>query len=238
MNDLFVTRVFAYSLLPLLLAAGHILLDSEARTRPRRLELFILYLLAISVGANGLSGAFGHLFLSDLVAESIGWPAGSPFQLEMGFANLAMGLLGLLAISRRDGFRTATIVAVTVIGVGATAVHLYDIVLTGNLAPGNTLQNVSNLLDPALLIAFSWLAARSTDADAESPAFQEWQRRQQPVAGMAAAGVGMGFGLGYALGLLLPLTLLGALAGVALGVRFSRGMGETAGGGASSSWGA
>ena len=222
MNELFYTRLFAYSILPLLLAVGHLILDRQARTPARRIEVFNLYLFAISVGANGLGGAFGHLFLSDLVAEAVGWPAGSPFQLEMGFANLVLGVLGIMAISRRDGFRTATIVATTILGVGATAVHLWDIVLSGNLAPGNTIQNVSNLLDPALLITLAWLASRLTDPDAESPAFLQWQRRQQPIAGMAAAGVGIGFGVGYSMGSLLAGTLLGAALGVGLGMVLSR----------------
>lgn len=222
MNELFWARIFAYSLLPLLLATGHLWLDRQARTRARRIELFMLYLFAISVGANGLGGAFGHFFLSDLVAESIGWPAGSPFQLEMGFANLALGALGLVAIGRRDGFRTATIMATAIIGIGATIVHLIDIVAAGNLAAGNTIQNVGNLLDPLLLIGLTWLATRPGDPDAESPAFQRWQMRQQPLAGMAAAGIGIGYGIGYATGLLFLGTLLGTLAGVGIGIIISK----------------
>lgn len=221
---LFITRVFAYSILPLLIAAGHLALDRQARTTARRIEIFMLYLFAVSVGANGLSGAFGHLFLSDTIAESVGWPAGSPFQLEMGFANLAVGMLGIMAISRLDGFRTAAILTTTIIGGGATIVHLIDIVEAGNLAPGNTLQNISNLLDPILLIGLSWLGRRAADPDAGSRSFLAWQQRQQPIAGFVAGGVGMGFGVGYAVGGLFLWTLIGALLGVGTGVWVSSRM--------------
>ncbi len=224
MNELFLVRFFAYSILPLLLAVGHIRLDKQARTTPRRIEIFMIYLLAISVGANGLGGAFGHIFLSDLVAEGIGWPAGSPFQLEMGFANLFIGVLGLMAIGRRDGFRTAAILATTIIGFGATAVHLWDISQTGNLSAGNTIQNLSNLLDPILLITLTWLAGRTSDPDAESAAFLRWQMHQQPIAGMAAAGVGIGFGIGFALSSLLWWTIGGTLMGVGIGILMSKRM--------------
>lgn len=226
MDELFWVRVFGYSLLPLLLTAVHILLDRQANTTTRRIELALMYLLAISVGASGLGGAFGHLFLSDIVAEGIGWPAGSPFQLEMGFANLAIGVLGLVAIGRRDGFRTATIVATTIIGGGATLVHLQDIAAHGNLSPGNTIQNISNLLDPVLLIALSWWAVRLADPEVDSPAFRRWHDRQQPVMGMAAAGVGIGFGVGFATGALFWGTLLGALMGVGVGLVMRRGIGR------------
>jgi len=226
MNELFLVRVFGYSLLPLVLATAHSLLDRQARTTARRIELFLIYLFAISVGANGIGGAFGHLFLSDVVAESVGWPTGSPFQLEMGFANLAVGVLGFIAVGRRDGFRLAAILTTTIIGLGATSVHLVDIAATGNLAPGNTIQNVSNLLDPVLLIGLTWWAGRRSDPDAESSAFLRWQQRQQPIAGMAAAGVGTGFGVGFAAGGLLLWTVVGALAGVVLGIVFSRRAGQ------------
>ena len=221
-DELFLIRVFAYTLLPLALAVAHILIDPWARTRSRRIEVFVVYLLAISVGANGIGGAFGHLFLSDLVAESIGWPTGSPFQLEMGFANLALGVLGFLAVGRRGGFRTATIIAVAVIGFGATAVHLLDIAATGNLAPGNTIQNVGNVTDPVLLIGLTWLAARRDDPDADSPEFERWQQRQRPIAMLGAAGIGTGFGIGFAVGGLLLWTVVGAAVGLVIGVRISR----------------
>jgi hypothetical protein len=198
------------------------LLDKQARTAVRRIELFLIYLFAVSVGANGIGGAFGHLFLSDLIAESVGWPTGSPFQLEMGFANLLVGVLGIVAIGRRDGFRAATIVATTILGVGASIVHLQDIIAHGNLAPGNTIINLSNLLDPILLIGLTWLSGRSNDPDAESVSFQNWQQRLQPYAAWATAGVGTGFAVEYLIGIPFIFTIIGALLGVGIGRAISR----------------
>jgi 4-amino-4-deoxy-L-arabinose transferase-like glycosyltransferase len=127
-------RVFIYSVLPLIIAVGHLSLDKSSQSRERRLEIFLLYLFGIGVAGSGIGGFFGHYFISDSVAESIGWPTGNPFQLEVGFANLAVGILGIVAMGRRDGFREATVIAVTVLGVGATIVHARDIIETGNLA--------------------------------------------------------------------------------------------------------
>jgi 4-amino-4-deoxy-L-arabinose transferase-like glycosyltransferase len=133
-------RVFTFSVLPVILAAGHLGLDRSSRPRERRLEIFLLYLLGVGVAGSGIGGFFGHVFISDPVAESIGWPTENPFQLEVGVANLAVGILGIVAMSRRDGFRKATITAATVFGVGATVVHGMDDIESGNLAPGNTIQ--------------------------------------------------------------------------------------------------
>ena len=222
MNELFLVRLFAYSLFPLLLGMAHILLDKNTLTTARLIEVFIVYILAISVGANGLGGAFGHLFLSDIVAQGIGWEAGSPFQLEMGFANLALGILGVVAIGKRDGFRTATIIAITVIGAGATSVHIMDILAQGNLSPGNTIQNIANLLDPILLIGLTYWASHTTGLDEETTEFNHWHSHLQPIAGLAAAGIGIGFGIGYAFNMLFILTLMGGLVGAGVGLAISQ----------------
>ena len=217
----FVVRIFVYVVLPLLLGALHVWLDRDARTQERRLELFLLYLLGISAGANGFGGFTGHLFASDQVAEAVGWPAGNPFQLEVGFANLAIGILGVVAIGRRDGFREATVIAVTVFSVGATVVHILDIVETGNLAPGNTVQNVGNLLRPALLIAFlaaSRRAGRGGEAELYAVEFERWRAPHVNIVATITGGVAMGFGIGLALGRGLLGALLGVAGGAAIGV--------------------
>ncbi len=218
MNELFLVRIFIYSLFPLLLATGHILLSKEIQTTTRRIEIFLMYLLAISVGANGLGGAFGHLFLSDLVANGIGWETGSPFQLEMGFANLALGIIGIMAMGRRGDFRLATIIVTTIIGGGATVIHFLDIMESGNLAAGNTIQNIGNLLDPVLLISLTWWSSRISNSDVDTVAFRSWQSKQQPIIGLAAAGIGIGFGIGYSLDALLLVTLISGFLGAGMGV--------------------
>ena len=166
---LFAVRVTIFTLLPLLTAGLVLLIDRSANTRERRIEVFLVFLFALGVAGSGIGGFFGHLFLSDQVAEAVGWPAGSPFQLEMGFANLALGVLGIIAVGRRDGFREATVIAVSIIGFGATTVHIMDIIDTGNLAPGNTIQNFANLVRPILLIGLL-IAARKAESKPDSEA--------------------------------------------------------------------
>jgi len=211
----YVVRITIYVLLPLLVAVAISRLDVSVRTRPQKVELFLIYLLGLGVAGSGIGGAFGHLFLSDVVAEAVGWGAGSPFQLEMGFANLALGVLGLVAAGRRDGFREATVVAVTVIGVGATIVHLIDIARTGNLAPGNTLQNVANLAKPILLIVLLRMSRRADAATGtDHSAVVALGARHGPAVGWLAAIVSTGFGVGHALDRVVLVTGIGVLVGL------------------------
>jgi 4-amino-4-deoxy-L-arabinose transferase-like glycosyltransferase len=212
-------RVFSFSILPVLIAAGHLGLDRSSRPRERRLEIFLLYLFGVGVAGNGIGGFFGHVFLSDPVAESIGWPTGNPFQLEVGVANLTVGILGIVAMGRRDGFREATVIAATVLGVGATVVHGMDVIESGNLAPGNTIQNISNLLRPALLIAFlaaSRRAERLPGSEVQTSGFERWREPRLRAAGLMTGTVAAGFGAGFAIDLPLIGTLVGTLVGAGL----------------------
>jgi Family of unknown function (DUF6790) len=212
-------RVFLFSILPLLLSAGILLLDRSANTRARRLEVPLIYLFGLGVAASGIASFFGHFFFSDVVADSVGWPRGSPFQLEMAFANLAIGLLGIVAAGRRDGFREATVIAVTVLGVGASTVHLMDLLATGNLAPGNTVQNVANLIKPAFLIPLlvaSRRAERSEISDATTPQFELWRSPLLQSVAIATAIVATAFAMGFAIGQAVFVSALGTIAAAAV----------------------
>ncbi|MGD9048370.1 MAG: hypothetical protein PVF77_09975 [Anaerolineae bacterium] len=212
-------RVFVFTIVPLLLAAAVILVDRSVSSRERRLETVLILLFALGVAGAGIANFLAHFFLSDIVAESIGWEAGSPFQLEVAFANLALGVLGIVATGRRDGFREATVLAATIFAFGATLVHVLDIVATGNLAPGNTLQNVANLVRPALLIGFL-AASRRAEAlphlEAGTTEFDRWRMPLVQAAAPVTISIATGYGVGFALGQPLLATLVGIVIGAAI----------------------
>jgi hypothetical protein len=215
-------RLFVFSVLPVLLATLHVRLDAGARGRLRTIEVYLIYLFLVGVAAGGLSGFFGHVLTADTVAESIGWPKDNPFQQEMGFANLTLGVLGLIAAARRDGFREATVIAVSIMGVGATVVHAVDMLGEGNLAPGNSIQNVGNLLKPALLIPLLIVSRRSEQDGAATLSFDRWRETVVGTAGIVTAVVATALGIGFSLELAVPTALIGAaLAAVIVGRRAS-----------------
>lgn len=219
-------RILIFTLLPLILGGAVILFDKATSTRERKLEVTLIFLFGLGVGGAGITNFAAHFFLSDIVAESIGWETGSPFQLEVAFANLLIGVLGIIATSRRDGFREATVIGVTIFGVGATIVHLMDILATGNLAPGNTIQNVTNLLKPALLIVFLVAMRRAeaqSDSDVSSTVFEKWRVALLQVSAPITILVATAFGLGFAIGQTWLITGIGVLISlVGLGVALRR----------------
>jgi hypothetical protein len=99
--------------------------------------VFLLSFLVIGIGISSLIGFVSHIFFADQTAASIGWAAGSPFQREIGFANLAIAVLGITCIWLRGNYWVATVVATTILLWGAAYVHIVDIMVHGNYAPYN-----------------------------------------------------------------------------------------------------
>jgi hypothetical protein len=106
-------------------------------TKHRIAEVLLLYFFAFPVGLGGLVGFLGHTMRAPLVAASIGWPAGNPFQYEVAVANLAFGILGLLCLRFRDSFWTATGIGWSIFLLGAAGVHLNQIRNGQPFAPDN-----------------------------------------------------------------------------------------------------
>lgn len=97
----------------------------------------LLWLLVIKVGFGSVWAFMGHYFNADMVAGYIGWPKGNPFQQEVAFANLGLGVCGILSFFFRGEFWLATITFATCFLVGAFSVHVRDRLKQGNAHPGN-----------------------------------------------------------------------------------------------------
>ena len=147
---------FAFLTLTLLFAAFQILVLEGFVV-----ETLLLSFLVVYKGLGGVWVFLGHFFSSDRVAEFIGWPRGNPFQKEVAFTNLSIGLLGLLCFWFRGDFWTATAIGSSIFSFGAAYVHIRDMYENKNYAPGNTgpVLYVSDILVPAailvLLLAYS-----------------------------------------------------------------------------------
>jgi len=105
--------------------------------RAEAVGTFLMWQLAIGFGLSYLYAATGHLLLADKVAESIGWPAGSPFQREVGMWDGAMGICGLLCLKFREDFWTAVIIGFGIFSISAGLGHVYELVAHADFSPNN-----------------------------------------------------------------------------------------------------
>ncbi len=113
-----------------------------SRERPRAdharaAEILLNWAFLVIIGIGGIWAFIGHTLFADQVAESIGWPAGNPFQQEVALANLLIGVLGILALRIPGTFRIAPLIAYAIFMVGAGIVHIWQIVSVHNFSVNN-----------------------------------------------------------------------------------------------------
>jgi hypothetical protein len=143
--------------------AVHATLDRSPlrHTRGRVFELAALWVL-VGIGASILWGALGHIGpTSHATAASIGYVP-SMFQWEVGWADLAFGLLGVLCARRenRGGWTNATLVAWTIFLYGCGIGHIMQWVAHDNTTPNNVWSIPTCFLAPPLGALLVHLARR------------------------------------------------------------------------------
>lgn len=163
------------SLVPILLwvaalACAGIAIWREPRPilRGFAIDRLLRYLFLFPLGLQGLWAFVGHVFFAEQSAALIGW-ATSPFQYEVGVANLGLGLASIYAAFRGFEARLAVAIAAACFLIGAGIGHVRDIVAQGNLAPGNAGPiMVTDFLTPIAILVL--LAFASEKWRPKSPA--------------------------------------------------------------------
>ena len=141
------------------LAAAAIAIASGPRPVPRAfvLDRLLRYAFIFPVGLMGLWAALGHIVFPVRVAQVIGWQT-SPFQFEVGVANLGIAFAGLYAAFRSFEARLATNLALGCFLIAAGVGHIREIITAGNFAPGNAGPILfTDLLTPTAIFLLLWL---------------------------------------------------------------------------------
>ena len=143
-----------FLILGLVVGVIHLYLDKQPRTNGRVAQIFLLWYLVITVGVLSFLFFISHTLFAKSSAQSIGWPAGNPFQSEVAVANLTIATLGILCYWIRGNFWVATVVAFSVQWLGAAVVHIREIVVAQDYAPNNAGMTLyMDILIPLILIA-------------------------------------------------------------------------------------
>ncbi len=85
------TIAFVLRNLPMFLFVAALVRAGLSRSGAPIADRLLAWILLLPIGVSGLWAAVFHLFFADVAAADIGW-APSPFQFEVGMADLAMGL--------------------------------------------------------------------------------------------------------------------------------------------------
>jgi hypothetical protein len=160
-NSFFTSDLFRFgsTLLGIIISSWVIIARLKDRTFGKVLEVITMVTFGIG-GFVSITSFTMHFFFSDMVASSIGWPLGSPFQKEVAGANLAVGLLGFLGFWRRD-FWLPYVISKTAFLWIAGITHGIDLFQHENLATGNAgFTLYMDFIWPLIYILLLWLTTR------------------------------------------------------------------------------
>ena len=139
------------------LAVALALLCRRDRPLSRRL---LSWLLLLPIGVTGLWAGIFHIFFPAVAASYIGWQA-SPFQFEVGMADLSIGATACIAFWCDLGFQAGAVSAASVFLLGDAVGHVRQMIDTGNFAPGNAgVPFYMDIICPVLAITLVMLARR------------------------------------------------------------------------------
>lgn len=142
-----------FAVVALVAASIHLGFSAKRRGRPATIVgTYLIYLLFIYVGLMGLFTAYYHVFRPLEASASIGW-ATSPFEYEVGMADLTVGVLGVLCLVFRGEFWLATAIADAVWLLGDAVGHIREMLLRNNHAENNAgIFLVFELAMPVLIL--------------------------------------------------------------------------------------
>ncbi len=108
----------------------------------------------------GVLTAYAHVFRSAQTSASIGWLP-SPFEYEVGMADLTVGVLGILCLWLKDNFWLATAIANAVWLLGDAVGHLREMIVNHNHAANNAgIFLVAELVTPVVILLLALYVRR------------------------------------------------------------------------------
>ena len=133
------------------------------------LDRALRYIFVFPLGLLGLWAFIGHVMFPAQAAAAIGWPP-SPFQFEVGYANLGIGLASLYAAFTTFYARVAVAITASCFLVGAGIGHVHDIMAYDNLTAGNAGPIlVTDVLTPMAVLGLLIASARRPRQRPRSP---------------------------------------------------------------------
>ena len=99
-------------------------------------ERYLSWLLLLAVGVQGIWAGVTHVFFPETGARYIGWQT-SPFQTELGFADLSIGVVAVLSFWQGLEFKAAVVAYIALFYIGVGCGHIRDMRVSGNRAKGN-----------------------------------------------------------------------------------------------------
>ena len=155
---------FVLSNLPAFLLVAALLIAAIGRDNMSISERFLSWILLLPVGVTGLWAGVFHLIFPGISAAYIGWQS-SPFQFEVGMADLSIGVAAVASFWCSFPFKVAVVWVSSIFLLGDAVGHVRQMLATGNFASGNAgTPFFMDIIVPVLSIILSIMAHRNYEA--------------------------------------------------------------------------
>jgi hypothetical protein len=158
------TIAFVLRNLPVFLFVAALVCAWLRRSNGTIAERLLSWILLLPIGVTGLWAAVFHLFFPEIAAADIGWEP-SPFQFEVGMADLAIGATACVSFWRSLDFRAAVVIVNAIFLLGDAIGHVEQMISAVNFAPGNAgVPFIGDLILPVLTLILLIIVQRSETA--------------------------------------------------------------------------
>jgi hypothetical protein len=158
------TIAFVLRNLPVFLFVAALVFAWLSRSGGTIADRLLAWILLLPIGVSGLWAAMFHLVFPEMAAADIGWEP-SPFQFEVGMADLAMGATACVSFWRSLDFKAAVVMVNAIFLLGDAIGHVRQMIVADNFAPGNAgVPFFGDLIFPALSIILLIIVQRSESA--------------------------------------------------------------------------
>jgi hypothetical protein len=149
---------------PLFLFVAALALAAASRSGAPIADRLLAWILLLPIGVTGLWAAAFHLFFPEIAAADIGWDP-SPFQFEVGMADLAIGATACVSFWRSLDFKAAVVIINAIFLLGDAIGHVGQMIAAGNFASGNAgVPFLDDLILPVLTLILLIIVQRSESA--------------------------------------------------------------------------
>ena len=129
------------------------------RQSGRYAERYLSWLLLLSIGVASLWAGLYHTLSPQTAAAFIGWQS-SPFQFEMGMADIALGVVAIVSFWRSLEFKLAVVLWVAIEFAGLVYGHFHQLATTGDHQAGNAGILLGLTIIHVVLLPLLWMLAR------------------------------------------------------------------------------
>lgn len=145
--------------LPVLLCLAALVSPLLARSNKPWAHRYLAWVLLLAVGVDGLWAGIFHVFFPGIASAQIGWQP-SPFEFEVGVADIALGAVAVISFWRSLAFQSAIATYAIVFYGGVSIGHFIQAFGHGNFATDNfgmlLVLTIARALVLAALLKAAW----------------------------------------------------------------------------------